>query len=150
MLSFLLGCIITLPVSAQQKIQSDEKARSVTARPFTIDTTGQPDPVVDTPDVKAKMDTLLWNRHLGSKLQRLLMPASKIPPGTYTIRIQFIIEKDGSISTAKALDHPGYGMAEFARKVILTAPKWTPAQLNGENVRSRYTQAVTIMINPKN
>ncbi|OJV52522.1 MAG: hypothetical protein BGO31_07690 [Bacteroidetes bacterium 43-16] len=65
--------------------------------------------------------------------------------------IEFIIEKDGSLSRPRALRSEGHingvqvaaeqlkPFAEEAIRVILMAPKWQPALNNGITVRSYFT-----------
>jgi len=63
-----------------------------------------------------------------------------------TIRMSFVVEKDGSLTEIKVLNDQ-YGVAKEAERVLKTLPKWTPAQQGGKPVRSRFTQPITIKIN---
>lgn len=58
-----------------------------------------------------------------------------LPPSkTY---FYIIIETDGTLSAIKNVK--GFQLTlEAIQKLISTSPKWTPAQLNGRNVRSKY------------
>jgi hypothetical protein len=101
--------------------------------------------VYEKPEVIASIDKSTWRKHLEKNLGPLLADAhrSKLAPGNYTIYVRFVVEKDGSISEAKALTDPGHGLARGAEKVIKSSPKWTPAEQNGEKVRSYRTQPIT-------
>ena len=66
--------------------------------------------------------------------------------GTYVVNVRFLVEKDGNISYADALNDPGYGLAKAAVKVLNTGPKWTPGEQNGQKVRSYHTQPITFVI----
>jgi protein TonB len=79
-------------------------------------------------------------------LQRTLQPPSDAPPGTYTIKVQFIVDKEGNISDVKALNDPGYGMGEEAARAIKRGPKWQPAIQNGRQVKAYRTQPITFVI----
>lgn len=55
--------------------------------------------------------------------------------------VQFIVEKDGSITNAKVLRDPGGTLGEEALRVVhmMTAEgKWTPGRQRGQNVRVSY------------
>lgn len=60
--------------------------------------------------------------------------------------VQFIIEIDGSITNIIVLRDPGYGTGKEAIRVLNSMPKWIPAELNGEKVRSQFTLPITIQI----
>lgn len=47
------------------------------------------------------------------------------------LQMQFVVEKDGSIVEAKALNCIGAGCEAEAERVLLNSPKWTPGIQNG-------------------
>lgn len=51
------------------------------------------------------------------------------------IHVQFVVNKDGSISDIKVLNPSGYGFDEEATRVIKAMPNWYPGQQAGQNVR---------------
>jgi protein TonB len=55
-----------------------------------------------------------------------------------TVYVQFIIEKDGSISDIQVVRGIGGGCDEEAVRVIKLLPKWIPAKQNGVEVRAYY------------
>lgn len=65
------------------------------------------------------------------------------------VYIQFVIEKDGSISNAKSLKEQGYGLDKEAIRVVSSMPKWTPGKSKGEIVRSQFTIPVVYKLNNK-
>jgi len=79
-------------------------------------------------------------------LQRTLQPPSDAPPGQYTVKVQFIVDKEGNISEVKALTSHGYGMEEEAVRVVKRGPNWTPAVQNGRQVKAYRTQPITFLI----
>ena len=60
--------------------------------------------------------------------------------------IQFIIEKDGSVSEIKTLRDIGGGAAEEAVRVMESSPKWVPGKQRGKNVRVQYTLPVSFKL----
>jgi TonB family protein len=53
--------------------------------------------------------------------------------------VQFIIEKDGTITNPKIINRIGGGCDEEVLRVIELAPKWNPGKQKGKPVRQRYT-----------
>ncbi|RYY39567.1 MAG: energy transducer TonB [Chitinophagaceae bacterium] len=82
----------------------------------------------------------------GSYLQRTLQAPGDAPPGSYTVRVRFVVDKEGNVSDVDALNDPGYGMAEEAVRAVKKGPKWTPAIQNGRQVKAYRTQPITFMI----
>ncbi len=63
-----------------------------------------------------------------------------------TVIIQFIVEKDGTLSNFKVLQDLGYGTAEEAIRVLKKSKKWVAGKLNGESVRTPFRQPFKISI----
>ena len=81
-------------------------------------------------------------RNLNSKV-----PVSKgAKPGTYTVVVQFIVNKNGAISDVRALTNHGFGMEEEAIRVISKGPNWIPATYKGKIVKAYRRQPVTYVI----
>jgi protein TonB len=59
-----------------------------------------------------------------------------------TAVIEFVIEKDGSISNIKLLKDPGYGLGQEAIRVIEKMPNWKPGMQNGNAVRCKYSYPI--------
>jgi TonB family protein len=53
--------------------------------------------------------------------------------------LQFVVEKDGSLSGMKVVRGIGYGCDEEAVRVLAISPKWNPGKQNGKLVRVSYT-----------
>lgn len=74
-------------------------------------------------------------------------PADKgAPAGTYTVVVQFIVDKDGSVSDIKALTRHGFGMEAEVVRMIKKSPKWSPAIQCGKPVRAYRKQPVTFVV----
>lgn len=60
------------------------------------------------------------------------------------IPMQFVVEKDGSLSDIKVLKNLGFGLDEEALRVVQLSPKWKYASLNGKKVKSLKTFSIYI------
>jgi TonB family protein len=56
--------------------------------------------------------------------------------------VQFVIEKDGSVTNVEIVESAGQILDDEAVKVVKASPKWKPARLNGQPVRARVTVPV--------
>jgi len=55
------------------------------------------------------------------------------------VYIQFVIEKDGSVSNVKCIRGMAKIYDDAAIKCVENMPKWIPARQNGKPVRSKFT-----------
>ena len=53
--------------------------------------------------------------------------------------VEFVINKDGSLSDVKAIKGIGAGCDEEAERIIRSAPPWNPGKQRGKAVKQRYT-----------
>jgi periplasmic protein TonB len=96
---------------------------------------------------EAQIDLSTWKQYLIKKLTPILDSISyTMPVGEFTVNVRFVVERDGAISAAKALNDPGFDLAKFMEQVIRQSPKWNPAEINQELVRSYHTQPVTFIV----
>ncbi|HUC81769.1 MAG TPA: energy transducer TonB, partial [Flavisolibacter sp.] len=104
--------------------------------------------VFEKVEIEASVNVAQWRRHLENQLGRYIEDAasSGMAPGNYTVNIRFLVERDGSITDVKALNDPGYGLAQGAVDVVKRGPKWSPGEQNGKKVRSYHTQPITFQI----
>ncbi|TDD96550.1 energy transducer TonB [Flavobacterium cellulosilyticum] len=61
------------------------------------------------------------------------------------IIVEYIIEKDGSISNFNIIQDIGYGSSEEVTRVFKKCPKWRPGKKNGKAVRTLYRLPITII-----
>ncbi len=87
-----------------------------------------------------------WRNFLAKNLNGEIAATNSAPKGTFTVVIQFIVEKDGSISDVKSLTSHGFGMEKEAMRVIESTPKWTPAKQNKNVVRAYKKQPITFIV----
>ncbi|WP_236672962.1 M56 family metallopeptidase [Flavobacterium tagetis] len=60
------------------------------------------------------------------------------------IYMQFMVEKDGSLSEITIVKDAGYGLGEEATRVLKLSPNWIPGSENGKPVRVLYSLPITI------
>ncbi|MBC7642727.1 MAG: energy transducer TonB [Flavobacterium sp.] len=66
---------------------------------------------------------------------------------TITVRVSFVVEKDGSMSNIKVADDPGYGLADEAIRVLKSIKtRWSPGILDGEPVRTAYNLPISVKL----
>ncbi len=56
--------------------------------------------------------------------------------------VQFVVEKDGSISNVKVKRDIGFGCGEEVVRVVASMPKWTPALMKDRPVRTYFVLPV--------
>ncbi|MGE0772479.1 MAG: energy transducer TonB [Cyclobacteriaceae bacterium] len=62
--------------------------------------------------------------------------------------VEFVIDKDGSLSDVKVVKGIGAGCDEEAMRVVAMAPRWNPAKQRGKTVRQRMVLPITFkMVN---
>lgn len=60
------------------------------------------------------------------------------------VMVEFIIEKDGTLSNFKILRDLGSGLGKEAIRVLKKSPKWKPAEKDGKKVRVLYSIPISI------
>jgi protein TonB len=87
-----------------------------------------------------------WRKYLERNLNANTPVDNGAPEGTYTVIIQFVVDRDGTISDVKPLTKRGYGMEEEAMRVIKKGPPWEPAIQNGRKVKAYRKQPITFIV----
>ena len=64
--------------------------------------------------------------------------------------VSFVVEKDGSISNAKAVKAIHPALDAEALRVINSMPNWTPGKKNGEDTRVKYVVPITFHLQGEN
>jgi len=64
--------------------------------------------------------------------------------------LQFIVERDGSLTDIKIVRNPGGGTGEEAARVLKMSPHWKPGMQNGNKVRVQYTIPVNFSLGDQN
>lgn len=60
--------------------------------------------------------------------------------------VQFIVEKDASVSNVAVIKKAGWGMDEEAIRVVRAMPNWKPGKQNGKPVRVKYTLPINFKL----
>mgnify|MGYP000972612097 CR=1 FL=1 len=87
-----------------------------------------------------------WRRFLEMNLRGDTPIDHGASPGTYTVIIQFVVDKAGKVSEIKPLTNVGFGMEEEAMRVIKKSGKWVPAIQNGSEVTAYRKQPITFQV----
>jgi hypothetical protein len=88
----------------------------------------------------------VWRRYLERTLNGSTPVDHGAPHGTYTVVVQFVVDKEGNISNVTALTNHGYGMEQEVVRVITKGPKWNPAIQDGRQVKASRRQPVTFVV----
>lgn len=80
-------------------------------------------------------------------IRRFRMPGG-IPSDVkqLSVRMKFVIEKDGTLSNIQALSND-YGVGDEGVRILKTMPKWKPAMQDGVPVRSSFTWYYNLNLN---
>ncbi|OOB83046.1 energy transducer TonB [Flavobacterium columnare] len=60
--------------------------------------------------------------------------------------VEFVVEKDGSLTDIKVVRDLGYGTGAEAIRMLKSAPKWRPGEQNGKKIRVRYSLPILLDI----
>lgn len=74
----------------------------------------------------------------------------KMPDGkdlSGKVFIQFVIEKDGSLTNLKVMRDIGHGTGEEAVRVLKLSPKWIAGEQDGKKVRVLYSLPISVRTN---
>ncbi|WP_022822199.1 TonB family protein [Hymenobacter norwichensis] len=62
------------------------------------------------------------------------------------VQVEFIIQKDGSLTDAKVVKPLGSGLDQEALRLIKVAPKWTPATYQGQPMKQKMVLPVLFQL----
>ena len=62
------------------------------------------------------------------------------------VLLQFVIEKDGSLTNIVPLQTPDSSLSDEAIRILKTSPKWTPGKQRNQSVRVKYTLPIDFRI----
>ena len=104
-----------------------------------------PDEIFRTVEIDAEYKGN-WKAFLERNLNGNVPTDNDAPPGTYTIVIQFVVDKEGNVSDLKPLTNHGYGMEQECIRALKKATKWEPAIQNGYPVKAYRRQPITFQV----
>ncbi len=146
---FSLACCLLLTCLVSRS--NAQNADTLQAAPV-VEAPEKKDSIIFEPlEVEPRVNVQLWRQQLETHLQKPIEKAAKkgMKVGQYTVNVRFLVEKDGTISDVRALNDPGYGLAEASEKVVKTGPRWIAGIYKGKKVRSYHTQPITFVISDK-
>jgi protein TonB len=87
-----------------------------------------------------------WRKFLERNINAGVATKNKAPEGTYTVIVQFVVDREGQVSDVRALTNHGYGMEEEVIRLLRRAPRWEPAVQDGRKVKAYRKQPVTFQV----
>ena len=87
-----------------------------------------------------------WRSYLEQNLNANTPVEKGAPAGSYTVWVQFIVDKEGKLSDFKALTKNGYGMETEVIRILRKSPLWSPAEQEGRKVKAYRKQPVTFVV----
>jgi periplasmic protein TonB len=106
------------------------------------------EPVFTHTDIAAEFPggEKVFAKYMERNLDQSVAKNAGAPAGTYTVEIEFIIDKTGDVTDPKALTHNGYGMEAEAINFLKRGPKWKPAVQNDRLVKSYFRQSFVFVV----
>jgi len=123
-----------------------------TATIVSTDPIPKDEPLFTKVEEEPSVDKAEWSAFLRKNLQSVIKDAAAdgMTPGTYTVKLRFIVSKDGTLSDFTPMNDPGYGLAKKLVEMMKDSPRWKPGMQNGRAVNSYHTQPVTFLIEEYN
>ena len=87
-----------------------------------------------------------WNEFLAKNINAAVPVKKRAPVGAYTVWVQFVVDKEGSISNIRALTNQGFGMEQECIRIMKLSPQWIPAMQNGHKVKAYRKQPITFVV----
>ncbi len=88
-----------------------------------------------------------WSKYLQANLK--YPEEAKKAKVTGRVIMEFVVEKDGSLSDIKVIRGLGSGLDEEALRVLSNTPKWKPGIQDGRPVRVKYTMPIFFQLAPE-
>ncbi len=88
-----------------------------------------------------------WSKYMQANLK--YPEDAKKARVTGRVIMQFVVEKDGSLSDINVLRGLGSGLDEEATRVLTASPKWKPGIDDGRPVRVKYTMPIFFQLAPE-
>jgi hypothetical protein len=99
-------------------------------------------------EAKFKGGINAWRMFLEKNLNADVAVSAGAPEGIYTVKAQFIVAKDGSLSDIKATDVPAgcKPCGKEVERILSLSPNWEPALINGDAVLYQAIQPVSFQV----
>ena len=87
-----------------------------------------------------------WRTYITKNLKSDVPIKNGAPIGKYPVLVQFVVGKDGTVSSIKPLTNFGYGMEDEVIRIMERSGSWTAAMQNGKPVNAYRRQPVTFVV----
>lgn len=89
-----------------------------------------------------------WVRFLERTLNANVAADAGAPAGVYTVRVQFLVDKEGNVSQPALTAVPPWCMpcGDEVLRVFAKTPRWEPATINGEPVLYQAIQHISFQV----
>ena len=87
----------------------------------------------------------LWNKYIQSVIEKNINKIIKDKKSFGTCEVQFIVDKDGTVTNVEALTLKDSYLAKVFIKAVKEGPRWVPAYQFGKSVKAWRRQKVTIL-----
>jgi len=115
--------------------------------PFTFLKAQDENKIFEKIEINAHTNQRAWAEHISKKTQLPDSVLKDIPPGTYKINVQFIVDVHGNMGQIKALNDPGYGLTKRALNAVSSYKgEWKPANQCGRNVNAYRKQSIVFIV----
>ena len=111
--------------------------------------------IIDQPAASDEIQTFVeidakypgnWKAFLERNLNAEVPLDNNAPPGSYSVVIQFVVDREGNVSDITPQTNHGYGMEAEAVRVLKKATKWEPAIQNGIKVKAYRRQVIVFQV----
>lgn len=136
----ILEMLLTVPASAQN-------TNPLPAQKDSVSKAGE-DTVYESVDIEASFPggDDAWRKYLEQNVNGAVAAEYGAPAGSYTVVIQFVVDKEGKLSDIKPLTRHGYGMEAEVIRILRKSPRWNPASQDGRMVKAYRKQPVTFTV----
>lgn len=90
-----------------------------------------------------------WKTYLMKNLSTRVAEQEGWKAGTYTVIVQFIVMKDGSITNITTTNYLGTKTAQYCIDLVKNGGLWKPAIQNGKAVNAYWKQPITFLLSKK-
>ena len=87
-----------------------------------------------------------WQAYLQKNINAAMPVEEGWKPGTYTIVVNFVVDKAGDVSAVSSDDHVNSKTWQQCINLIKNGPKWIPAKQNGKIVSAYRKQPITFVV----
>ena len=88
----------------------------------------------------------MWNQYVQTQVEKDMNKFLKDKKSNGTCEVQFIVDKDGTVTNVEALTLKNSFLAKVLVKAIKEGPKWVPAYQFGKPVKAWRRQKVTFRL----